>query len=301
MPMEGDRMRVGESAELVTGEGDIDLRVLVGILWRAKWWIVTGTLAFAAAAAFYALNAQVWYQAGVSVVQVESSSPGGQLGQLGGLASLAGINLNSGPELKVSMAVLRSEEFVRDFIEEKQLLPELLRGTGQEARQRTGDPAKDWDLRDATRFFDKEVREINEDKRSGVVRLDIAWIEPATAAEWANDMVKRANERLRAQSQEVAERNVKYLQTEIANTNVSAMQQSLSKILESEMQKFLLAKGNEEFAFRVVDRAIAPKTKIRPKRVLLVAAGAFAGALVSVIAVLAVQVLGRRRPRTHAA
>lgn len=51
------------------------------------------------------------------------------------------------------------------------------------------------------------------------------------------------------------------------NTNLVALQQAIGRLLENELQKLVLARGNEEFAFRVIDTAVAPRKKPRKKSV----------------------------------
>ena len=48
----------------------------------------------------------------------------------------------------------------------------------------------------------------------------------------------------------------------------------------------MLAKGNEEFAFKTVDPAVAPKDRIRPQRALIAIAGTLLGGLLGVLMVL---------------
>src|SRR5690606_2767647 len=109
------------------------------------------------------------------------------------------------------------------------------------------------------RYFDDNVRSISEDDETGLVTLTVEWIDPEIAAEWANILVERLNERMRRRALLEAESNVGYLQEELAKTGVVTLQQSISRLLESELQKLMLARGNEEFAFRVIDRAQVPK------------------------------------------
>jgi succinate-semialdehyde dehydrogenase/glutarate-semialdehyde dehydrogenase len=82
---------------------------------------------------------------------------------------------------------------------------------------------------------------------------------------------------LRAQALQDAQRNIKYLQGEIAATNVTSLQQAIGKVIESEMQKLLLARGNEEYAFKVIDKAVQPKKRDKPKRALVVLGAALGG------------------------
>jgi hypothetical protein len=113
------------------------------------------------------------------------------------------------------------------------------------------------DVRDAVRIFEK-VRSISEDKKTGLTTLSVRWSDPKTAADWANLMVQRLNSRLRSQALAESQRNVDFLQKEIAATSVVSLQQSMGRVLEGEMQKLMLARGNEQFAFKVIDPAIPP-------------------------------------------
>jgi uncharacterized protein involved in exopolysaccharide biosynthesis len=82
---------------------------------------------------------------------------------------------------------------------------------------------------------------------------------------------------LRDRAIDEAERNVKFLQGEMARTDVVSMQQSVGRILETEMQKYMLAKGEVEYAYRIVDRAAPPKLRESPRRTLIVLISAFFG------------------------
>jgi LPS O-antigen subunit length determinant protein (WzzB/FepE family) len=85
-----------------------------------------------------------------------------------------------------------------------------------------------------------------------------------------------------------AEGNMKYLEAELARTNVVTLQQSIGRIVENEMQTVMLARGNEDFAFRVLDGPVAPKYPVRPRRLFTVLLGALIGVLVGMLSVLMV-------------
>jgi len=247
----------------------------------------------------YALIATEWYSADVLLLPAEERSTqglGGLAGQLGGLASLAGVSVGGGSNIE-PLAVLRSRDFTRAFIEDKNLLTVLFSGDWDEEAQRWKfeDP-EDWpDLRDAVKYFQEEVRSVDEDISPGLVTLTIEWTDRDTAAEWANLLVKRLNERMRQKALQDAETNVAYLQEELANTSVVTLQQSIGSLLETELQKLMLARGNEEFAFRVIDRAEAPKERSKPNRILLVAFAVIVGGMISMFIVLIRHVIRKNK------
>jgi len=256
----------------------LDLFALVAMLWREKLIVVATVAVCAIAGVAYALLATPVYKAEIVMTPAGQRTPSASLGQLSGLAALAGVNLGS-EGTTTPLAVLKSREFAEEFIRENKLEAILV--------DDFGDPSEDLDIRDALHVFLKDVRVVSEDKKAGTVTLSIYWEDPVVAAEWANSYVERLNARLRARALADAERNVKFLQQEIANTTIVSVQQSVGRILEAEMQQYMLAKGDVEYAYKVVDRASPPKSRESPKRVLVVLLSVLIGAVLAVLVVIA--------------
>jgi uncharacterized protein involved in exopolysaccharide biosynthesis len=83
----------------------------------------------------------------------------------------------------------------------------------------------------------------------------------------------------------------------MAATSVVSLQQSMGRVLEGEMQKLMLARGNEEFAFKVIDPATPPKQRDAPKRALVAIVATLAGGFLGLLAVfLRKAIRERRRP-----
>jgi len=92
-----DNMPTLKNRELADDE--IDLLELWHVILGGKWLIIAITAVFAVGSVFYALWLPDTYRAEVLLAPAEEDGGGalgGQLGQLGGLASLAGINLDAG-------------------------------------------------------------------------------------------------------------------------------------------------------------------------------------------------------------
>ena len=73
-----------------------------------------------------------------------------------------------------------------------------------------------------------------------------------------------------AKKQSRFEKRVVYLEQELAKTTLQDMRAVLYNLLESEKQKAMLANVNEDFALEVIDPAVAPETREKPKRKLIV-------------------------------
>jgi uncharacterized protein involved in exopolysaccharide biosynthesis len=268
------------------GDEKIDLRELLQVLWHGKWIIFSATLAFAVGSVVYALTQQNWYRAEVLLAPADERSLPPLGGQLGGLAALAGVSVGGGGGAEAK-AVLRSRGFARDFIDDFALLPVFFADDWDSERNAwvSNDP-EDWpDIRDAVRYFHDNILKVSEDRQTGLVTLAVEWTDSALAADWAQSLAQRLNARMREQALSEAEANVAYLQSELSGTSVVTLQQSVGRLLESEMQKLMLARGNEEFAFKIVDGPEVPKRHVRPKRALIAILGTVLGAMLAVLAV----------------
>lgn len=273
----------------------MDLFEVASALWQRRWVIALSTLGFGLAGVAYALLATEWYESKVVMVQTESRDLPSGLAQFGGLASLAGIDLGAGGESHAPIAVLKSRDLVAQFIEAQGLLPVVLSDRWDSARNawKESDPRRQPDIRDAVDYFVGKVRRVSVDE-DGLVTLSVMWKNPEESARWAELLVAGANERMRKQAVDEAERNVKYLTDAMASTSVAPLQQSISRVLEGELQKLLLARGREEFAFKILDKPVPPKRRAKPKRALVSILGAMFGGTISVLFVM-IGHLHRRR------
>ena len=271
---------------------EISLRDLWDILWRGRWIIIAVTAAFTVASVVYALLATEWYRAEVLLAPAEERSVQGLGGQLGGLAALAGVSVGGGSSAE-PIAVLKSREFARAFIEDFGLVPVFFYEKWDAANDIWfGEDREQWpEIRDAIKYFEENVLKVSESRDSGLVTLAIEWTDAEVAAEWASELVIRLNERLRERALREAETNVAFLQAELGQTSVVTLQQSIGRLLESELQKLMLARGNEEFAFRVIDAASPPKERVRPKRALIAVVGTMLGGMLAMVGVFLLRAL----------
>jgi uncharacterized protein involved in exopolysaccharide biosynthesis len=297
-----DRMRdrvvyVMPQEALLAASDELTLLDVWNVLWRGKWPIIGITTVFAVLSLAYALSATHWYESNVLLAPAEERSAPALAGALGGLASLAGVSIGGGDSAAEALAVLASRNFTMDFIEDNDLLPVLFADRWDESTGTwfAGDSAEAPDIRDAVKFFDEDIRTVSRDRETGFVTLAIEWTDPELAASWANLLVERLNGRMRQRALAEAEANVGYLQTEFASTSVVTLQQSISRLLETEMQKLMLARGSEEFAFRVIDRALVPKSRSRPARALIVVLSTFVGGMLAVCLVFLLNALKSAR------
>ena len=260
------------------------------VLWRGRWILSTTIVACAALATVYALLAPPWYRSEALLIPANPKSSQGLSGQLasfGGLAGLAGLNILGSNNTSEPLAVLHSRDLIREFIQKNNLLPILFAKKWDASARRWKDarPDKQPDLRDGIKFFLDNVLTVQDDKKTGLVRLAVEWTDPSLAADWANQLIDRTNELMRERAIAEAGSNIAYLQNQVASTTQASLQQAASRLLENELQKAMIARGNNEYAFRVVDRPDVPKRRSRPNRKLTVALGFLAGGIIGALIV----------------
>jgi uncharacterized protein involved in exopolysaccharide biosynthesis len=273
-------------------QDEVDLREVFKTIQGGRTLLILVTLLFGLAAVAYEFLAAPWYKAELVLApSAQQSMAGGALNGLSSLsriAGLAGVSVpNAGDPQPV--AVLKSNDLAKAFIMDMKIMPALLKEV------RAG--SRPLDIRDAVKVFDKKIRTVSEDSRTGLVTLSIRWRTPDTAALWANTLARQLNDRLRLDAETRAERNVAFLKNEIASTNVVSLQQSMGSLLESEMQKLMLARSNEEFAFKVIDPAVSPVETDSPKPVVVVATSLFVGAFLSILFLVARRTVQTRPTR----
>lgn len=268
---------------------------LIGLLIRQRWLVIGVTAVCVIVAGAIAFLTPKTYEASiiVSAVSTTPGSQGGGLGgltsQLGGLAALAGLSVGSDSKKAESIAVLQSEALTEAYIRDKNLLPVLFSKRWDPARHSwkvsaTKEIPTPWE---ANRYFKKEIRTVVTDSKTGLVTLTIAWRDPKEAATWANDLVGLANDYLRNKAIVQGERNIAYLTAEAEKTNVVEAKQAIYSILQSEINKVMLARGSEEYAFRIVDPAVIPEKASYPLKTVWVIAGFIVGIMLSCVIGLA--------------
>ena len=240
--------------------------------------ILTGCLTIGSAllGLIYALTSTPIYLAQATLMPAgqESASEGLSAAGLGGLASIAGLNVAPSDSLRVeALATLKSRAFLVGFANEQSLDRVLFAELWDDTRLR-------WDQSAPTsndvyaRFLD-DVLSISEDPSTGIVTLGVKWTDPDTSAQWANALVEAINEVMRARAAKMSQESLEYLTRELSSSSNTALRQSIGALIEKQVNRAMLARVRTEYAYRVIDPATAPDydDPIHPKPLFLVAGG----------------------------
>jgi len=251
-------------------EREVSLLEYWRILVNDKYIIFSFVTVFSAIGLLIGFLSTPVYRAEILLAPVANEG-GGRLsamaGQFGGLASLAGIDLGgNGAGINEALAVLNSREFTNKFILDENLMPILFNKAWDVSKKSWKKEIEPPTLWEAYTIFNKSVRSVSLDKKTKHVTLYIDWIDPVIAASWANKMISRLNARLRSDAIKESEENLRFLRKQISETSIVQIQKSIFGLVEVEMKKAMLANVSKEYAFKVIDPAVVPEQKIKPKR-----------------------------------
>jgi LPS O-antigen subunit length determinant protein (WzzB/FepE family) len=290
-------------------DDEIDLRELFMVLWAGKIKIIVITAVFAVASVVYALSVPNQYKATALLAPAQSSGGGlsGALGQLGGLASLAGVSIGGGEssEAQIAQEIMKSWNFIEGFIADNDLAVELFAAEGWtkgsneleinsdvydtqnkqwliENEAGVAGPPSSWNLFKA---FSERLA-VSEDKKSGLVSVSIEYYSPQIAKQWLDMYVSAVNAHM--QKRKVAEvtNNINYLQAQIEKTSIAEMREVFYTIIEEQTKNKMVAEASPEYAFVAVSPSMVPEEKSQPKRALICILGTLLGGMLSVLLVL---------------
>jgi uncharacterized protein involved in exopolysaccharide biosynthesis len=271
---------------------DVSFRELVRLFWKGRVWIAVITLSMTCAAFGVALLMPKRYEAKavISVVARDARQSGldSAMSSLGSIAALVGLSGQTGGSRAEALATLQSDILTRKYITEQNLLPVLYASQWDAARHawNTSDPKKVPTLWKANRYFSKEIRSVTEEKKTGLTTITVTWTDPVLAAKWANDLIALTNDYLRRKAIDDAQANMAYLQAQAQKTNIVEMRQVIFSLMQSELKNAMLAEGNREFAFKVIDPALPPERPSSPLKAFWAAGGFLAGLCISMLILL---------------
>jgi LPS O-antigen subunit length determinant protein (WzzB/FepE family) len=289
-------------------DDEIDLRELFMVLWAGKIKIIVITAVFAVASVVYALSVPNQYKATALLAPAQSSGGlSGALGQLGGLASLAGVSIGGGEssEAQIAQEIMKSWNFIEGFIADNDLAVELFAAEGWskgsnelqisndiydtqnkqwliEDEAGVAGPPSSWNLFKA---FSERLA-VSEDKQSGLVSVSIEYYSPQIAKQWLDMYVSSVNAHMQQRQVEKVTSNINYLQAQIEKTSIAEMREVFYTIIEEQTKNKMVAEASPEYAFVAVSPSMVPEQKSQPKRALICILGTLLGGMLSVLLVL---------------
>jgi uncharacterized protein involved in exopolysaccharide biosynthesis len=290
-------------------DDEIDLLELFSVLWANKIKIIAITAIFAVGSVIYSLSMPNQYKATALLAPAQSDEGGlsGSLGQLGGLASLAGVSIGGGEssESQIAQEIMKSWSFLEGFIADNDLAVAVyaVEGWSREYNElkidndvyeadtkswlikddHTGKegPPTSWQLFEA--FSDK--LSVSQDKKTGLVSISIEYYSPQIAKQWLDLYISAINKHMQMRQVEKVSNNIIYLETQIEKTAIAEMQEVFYTLIAEQTKNKMVAEASPDYAFIAVSPSMVPEETSQPKRALIVILGTLIGGLLSVLLV----------------
>lgn len=248
---------------------EIDLVQISKIIWQGKWIVLGLTLFFALGSIIYAKSLPNIYRSEALLSPITEKKDGmGGLSQLGGLASLAGVNIgsNSGVD-KATLAIetLKSRDFLSKFIKTHDLIKILFENENTEPT-----------IQKACEKLQSMISIVS-DNKTKMIRIAIEHESPEIARDWVTKLIAEINTNMKQRDLEEAKKSIEYLNNQIAQTNLADIKTILFQLIEEQTKTMMLVNVREEYIFKTVDPAIAPEQKFKPKRSVICIIGTLLG------------------------
>ncbi len=283
-----------------TNEDEIDLRKLLDVIWSGKWVIFVLIISSSLIAVLYSISLPNVYKSEALLSPVVSeASPSGAMSNMGGLASLAGINLQTQPAGNSTKALkkLRTLSFFEDNILPNIFLPDLM-------------AFKSWDSKNNKIIYDKNIfnsdtqtwnkipspqksykdfkriLEFSLDYETGFVTISVRHQSPYIAQEWTNLIVNQLNDFFRSNDKREAQAAMDYLNAQMAQTSYTEIKEVIAQLLQNKMQQLTLIEANDFYVFSYLDPPKVMEEKVEPNRKSISILGAVLGALSGILIII---------------
>ena len=292
-------------------DDEIDLRELFSVIWQGKWLIIAITAVFAIGSVVFAIMQPNIYKSEALLAPAAEEQGGGLSGlasQLGGLASLAGVNLGGKggtDKTQLAIEVLKSRQFTSEFIQKHSILADLMAAKKWNREQdiityneddylvETNTWVRDVEpplksepsMQEAYKVFSK-IFTVNSDKETSMVTLAVEHLSPTVAEQWVTWLVQDINKVMKERDVAEANRSSEFLNKQIALTNVADIKTILYKLVEEQAKTIMFAEVRDEYVFKTIDPALVPEEKAKPKRALICVLGTMLGGMLGIMFIL---------------
>ena len=279
---------------------EIDIKSLFKTIIDSKRLVIISTVLFSIIALIYSLSLSNIYQSTALLSSVDDqSNSSASLNNIGGLASLAGINISSssGGNSTKAITKITTLSFFEENILPNIFLPDLMAvSTWDEENNsviykdslynvQTGKwneiphPQKSYEA------FLKKLQ-VSQDYDTKFLTISFKHESPHIAKEWTELVVNQINDSFRARDKLEAESAMNFLYTQMALTSYTEIKEVVAQVLKQKMQQLALIEANEFYVFSYLDQPAVAKEKIEPSRSSISILGALFGFMLGVLIVL---------------
>lgn len=279
------------SEKEIIKDDEIDIFNLFSRLWSDKVFILLTSFIIATIGAIYSLMLPNVFMSVAKLGPSESYQTAGSGGQfnsggLGGLAALAGINLNTSSStvssVQLAVETARSKDFYRHHVQKRNLLPALLFIEDY-------DPNKNeiiynesyYDVKNDTWPNGKPNIDsgykilhtnfgLSQDRRTGVITMTMRGMHPELTRMMLENFIDDLNDYLKEKDTKDAKAALDYLVRQAEQTGSPDMKKGLISLALQKSSVLMVSEISEQYALTYIDSADAPLERISPRRTIIV-------------------------------
>ena len=279
---------------------DLGIDEILNFFFKFKYYLTIPPILFALVFVFYSLSLDNTYTSKSLIKTPDENNQSSIANQYGGLADLAGINLDTanGDAASFAVAKLQSRHFVKHLSQFKNIKENML-GIDYfdtESRQIIFDSEiynydkKIWvrtppkgrsKIPSYQEIHDHLYKEnhliISKDKRTNFITISFTHESPVFAAEFINLIINQLNEQVREEDLKRSERALLYLKNQLTNTPEIDIKDSINRLIESELKTQMYANINDFYLLEPIDPPSLPELKSGPTRSTIVLWGLLIG------------------------
>jgi uncharacterized protein involved in exopolysaccharide biosynthesis len=276
---------------------EIYFRDVLGIVWRAKWWMAISVVAAIAIGAYLYSVAMPRYEITMTLEPVDSQqNPWEQSGQ--GVSSIAsqflGVPLGDRrlQNAQQFLALFRSPTVLERVDKQLGLLPHLYYGSWDAASEqwiapsgwttqfrtmlRTDLPWVPPSLADASKYLEREMT-VNTLSGGALVEVKFIDRDPAFGTALLDGLYNESDEVMRTRARAQNDEHISYIQKSLSTVSYAETRQSLTNLLTVEVGQKIMINSNSPYAMEVLKPPLANPRPISPSLTIYTAIAALAG------------------------
>ncbi|CAM5205843.1 LPS O-antigen length regulator [Alishewanella longhuensis] len=268
----------------------VSLTQFLKLIWQYKIYVILIPLVVSVAVFVGLKQLPDIYRSEVLLAPAESANSTFNLGQLGSIAALSGINVNNQGRYQARLAieVLASRGFLIEFIEKHDLVPLI-------------SASKNWDPETNQIIFDAELFDtatntwlndvktseslqpstlevyesfrkalfVNRNTDSGLVTISYEHHSPIVAQNILGLLVNELNNFMKQRDIDLANHSLTYLKNQLEQNQVEEVRRAIFQLIEEQTKTLMLANVKPEYIFEVIDPAYLAEKPHSPRRLLL--------------------------------
>ncbi len=268
-------------------QDEIELKTLVKGIYKSKNFIIIITLIGAISSVLYALSLQNVYQSETSVVIDNKSDNSSNMSQFSGLASMAGINLNSSSDDRTDEVIelMTSKKFVYDFVQNRDLYVPLLAFKELNPDRKTykvdeniydideknwiegafNNPSGKPTYEDVYEEFGNLIG-ITKDFETGFISISFKHRSPFIALQVLDWFVEDVNANFKSYDIKQSEKALKYLEEQLIESNLPDIDKAIISLIQEELSNLMLINIRDQYILRTLDPPLLAIKKSEPSR-----------------------------------